>query len=83
MNSNRVLQNLKILIFRSFLTHNVGYIMLPIQLGPNTVEVMTYVLDKKLSYDILLKRLWIKFNHDVHNPFLKAIIEFFQAKIVL
>lgn len=62
--------------------------MLPIQLGLKIMEVMTYVLDTKLSYDILriscihpmrcipstLHRL-IKFNHNERGYVVEAVDE--------
>lgn len=65
----------------------MGKIMLPIQLGTKTLEVMTYIIDKKLPYDILPGRPWIhpmrcipynlhrllKFNHEGHEYVIEAV----------
>lgn len=56
----------------------IGHIMLLIHLGLKIIDVMIYVLDKKVPYDMLLGRPWIhpmrcvpstlhgllKFNHE-------------------
>lgn len=64
----------------------VGNISIPIQLGPKNMEIKIYFLDKKLPYNILLRRQWIhsmrcvssnfhtlsKFNHDGKEYVIKA-----------